>query len=482
MNLEEVLNLIKSRTRIVLQDRSGELNGPGFYDNVMKTSKHLSSIGVKKGSLVYLRLNNDIGSILTLFSAWNCGAVVFIGNPYLPLENVISSIEKFSIQFLLGDAPIIKGVIATSRSVVTPIQFAYKNIIIVGAKFSGESRSLSEIASSFSDAAVAIFSSGTTGEPKAILHSLKSIFENAKAHTRSIHLSENDTTGCALPIFFSYGLVANLLGSLIHGSRVILKNNISSIIDGWLTENQVNVVGLTPYLAKNIRSPAKSIRTLTIGGDVLYGESAKKIISNFRDTCIYGTYGLTEAGPRVATCLLNDVLFSEHATAPLGGAIDCCDYYLDSTTISQAGELVVKSTTAMLGYIYGFNKPAYIQLDDIIFTGDVFRRDSENNLFFLSREKDLIIQGGEKIFPAAVEALIEKINGVADVRVFGIDDSERGQIAVANIQTFGGLTEEDVRRSLMKNMSANTIPKIIKIVEKIERSITGKKARHPVVA
>lgn len=482
MNIEDMLNQIKSRNRIVIQDKYCEMNGPDFYDSIMSVSKHLASLGVQKGSLLYLRLSNDISSIATLFAAWNSGAVVFIGNPYLPLENVINSINKFSIQFLICDAPISRGIQATGDNEVEPIQFSYRNINITGLEFRRERRSLTEISTNFSEASVAIFSSGTTGEPKAILHSLSSILENAKAHTKSIHQLEDDITGCALPIFFSYGLVANLLGSLILGSRVILKNNISSVIDGWLLENKISVVGLTPYLAKNIQSPSKSIRTITIGGDALYSDTAKKILTTFHKANIYGTYGLTEAGPRVATCLLNEVSLFENVTAPLGKPIDCCEYYLDNNTQIHAGELIVRSNTAMLGYIYGFDKPAHIQHDNIIFTGDVFSRDQENNLFFLSRKKDLIVQSGEKIFPAAVEALIAKINGVADVRVFGVADDDRGQIAVANIQTYGDLTEDDIRRSLMKKMPANTIPKIIKIVEKIERSITGKKVRQPVVA
>lgn len=482
MNIDDILNLIKSRERAVIQDKSGEINGPEFYESTMKISEHLTSAGVHKGSLLYLRLSNDINSILTLFAAWNSGAVVFIGNPYLPLENVIDSVGKFSIQFLLGDAPIIKGIQATEYIDATPIPFSCNNITITGLELKKEIRSLTEISNTFSEASVAIFSSGTTGEPKAILHSLNSILANARAHTKSIHQLEDDIAGCALPIFFSYGLVANLLGSLILGSRVVLKNNISSLIDGWLIENKINVVGLTPYLAKNIQSPSKFIRTITIGGDALYSDAAKKILSTFHKANIYGTYGLTEAGPRVATCLLNEDSFFENVTAPLGKPIDCCEYYLDKNTPVYAGELIVKSNTAMLGYVYGFDKPAYIQHDDIILTGDIFSRDKENNLTFLSRKKDLIVQSGEKIFPAAVEALIAKISGVADVRVFGVDDKDRGQIAVANIQTYGDLTEEDIRRGLMKNMSANTIPKIIRIVEKIERSITGKKVRHPVVA
>ena len=483
MNIDILLNTLHKTSKVVVSDKNRELSGFELVTEVMLKAEILRQNGVGKGTPVMVRVANDVQSVIAILASWSLDSLVFIGSPFMPLDNVVRTIKKFSIHHLIADIPTTKGVAIQMSGNSHGFDLDSRSGALAGLVFPQHAIRISDVSPAFRDANVAIFSSGTTGEPKAILNTFDNISENAKFHSESIGLNASDVVGCALPIFFSYGLVANLLGALVSGAKIVLQN-ISQLNDAWLSDNKITVMGLTPYLAKESTITAPGLRVLTIGGDALHSGAAMQIRDKFPSCQIFGTYGLTEAGPRVSTWEFSAKDIEHTLVTPLGKPIGSSRFEIEPDRPgSTHGELLVTSTTAMIGYYFGLDAPVQYELlnGKTIRTGDVFRKDGEN-YYFAGRSKEILVQGGEKIFPATIESIIAGIDGVYDVRILGKKDSARGEIAVANIQARDGITIGDIRKVLLSHISPNTIPKEFNFVQKIERTETGKKMRSQVAA
>lgn len=480
MHFEVFFSTLARRADVAIADRQGALSGFDLAHEVTARAAELARQGVGVTTPVLVRVSNDINSVISLLAVWSLDALAFVGNPFTPVEEVARTVDRFGISHVLGDAPSVKAIHAMSGGASVLFDATVADRQALGVRFPAQAHRFLAVAQDLGHANVAIFSSGTTGEPKAILNTFDRISQNACAHARSIGLHAGDVIGCVLPIFFSYGLVANLIGGLVSGAKVVLQNQIASMPQDWLEQHQVSVVGLTPFLTKNLGADVAScLRTITIGGDVLHAPVAAALHNRLAHLRIYSTYGLTEAGPRVATWrVCADALHSE-LVVPLGSPIDCCEFDIAvHDAASNVGELIVRTHTHMLGYLHGLHSshPFQPQLGDVVHTGDLFQR-VDGRLHFMGRQKDVIVQAGEKIFPAAIESIIAGIDGVHDVRVMAEADQDRGEVAVANIQSDAHISLSDVRKVLLRHMPPNTIPKVINFVDRIERTETGKKKR-----
>lgn len=480
MHFDAFFSSLARRADVALADRHGELSGFELAHEVTVRAAALSRRGVGVTTPVLIRVSNDINSVISLLAVWSLDALAFVGNPFTPVEEVVRTVDRFGISHVLGDAPSIKAIHAMSGGASSLFDACVGARQAIGVCFPAQAERFLAVAGAMGHANVAIFSSGTTGEPKAILNTFDRISQNACAHARSIDLHAGDVIGCVLPIFFSYGLVANLIGGLVSGAKVVLQNQIASMPHAWLDQHQVSVIGLTPFLTRNLGPDVAScLRTITIGGDVLHAPVAAALHDRLPHLSIYSTYGLTEAGPRVATWRVCADALDAELVVPLGAPIDCCEFDIAvHDAASNVGELIVRTHTHMLGYLHGLNSPQPFQpqLGDVVHTGDLFQK-VDGRLHFMGRQKDVIVQAGEKIFPAAIESIIAGIDGVHDVRVMAAADQDRGEVAVANIQSDAHISLSDVRKVLLKHMPPNTIPKVINFVERIERTETGKKKR-----
>ena len=281
-----------------------------------------------------------------------------------------------------------------------------------------------------------------------------------------------------LPIYYSYGLVANLISSLVRGSKFIFQARSSQLDPLWANENKVSVLALTPYFGQRMDVKIPTLRMLTFGGDALSSEAANELKSKFVGCELYSTYGLTEAGPRVASWRFDHQDIPSGLIVPLGEPLDGCELELlsHSNDLAGLGELVVKTSTHTLGYFYGVGRGVEIPdwPEGKVYTGDLFIKTKEH-FYFVSRDKEMIVQNGEKLFPPVIESIIRHIEGVIDVRVEGVFDKDKGQIARAMIHADREIPVSKLRRSLLKELPHASIPAEFAFVDFIERSATGKK-------
>jgi acyl-CoA synthetase (AMP-forming)/AMP-acid ligase II len=154
---------------------------------------------------------------------------------------------------------------------------------------------------------VLLMTSGTSGSATGCLHRVDALLRNAARHAASIGLRSGDTVGVNLPIYYSFALVAQVLGSLVTGARLVIDGppfTVGRYAESMLGE-QVTVSSLTPILVRSIVAAGgalpRPLRTLTVGGQRLAPDLVARLLDRNPGTSLYLTYGLTEAGPRVST-------------------------------------------------------------------------------------------------------------------------------------------------------------------------------------
>ena len=475
-----LLSDLKARKDTVLTDQRRSVDGPALAGEIEQLSAVLSRMGLSAGHAALIRMTNSVDAVVALLATLRCGAVAYIGNPYDPAERVVDTVTQFVPHFMLSDMS--SALLTQARMGHHGAEvFSLEVETLCAVRFSVNARPLTDRFASLHDAGLAIFSSGTTGEPKAIMHALFSVFANARLHAEAIGLRPGDVVGCVLPVYFSYGLVANLLASLLTGASVAIHEKSATISGQWLEQQRVSVLGLTPFFAEHLDTCSPFLRLMTFGGDALTARTALSIMDRYPHCEHYATYGLTEAGPRVATWRLERGLFERHDIAPLGRPLRGVLLELRDADgrPTDHGELVVSTPTRMLGYVHGVERGHHMPdwPADEVHTGDIYQR-IDGEIFFAGRMKEIIVQSGEKIYPLAIELVIQSIAGVVDVRVDAASDPRKGQVARALIHADASVTPRVVRKALLQRFSSASLPEQIEFVESIPRSHTGKKVRR----
>lgn len=288
---------------------------------------------------------------------------------------------------------------------------------------------------------VAIASSGTTGLPKIVVHRGQSVLDNGRLHAATVGLGAGDRFLLALPCHFSFGLVAGLLAPLlVHADIVLAEQPISP--RAWLAAvetHHITLFSATPSLVRRLAAldgfPV-GLRTITIGGDEVALDDLARLRSVFNGD-IHLTYGLSEAGPRVFTQSLPAGQPISAAQLHVGRALPGIETRLLQAAPDgdgETGELALLTPTAMLGRWDGQR----LLRDDFegpwLKTGDLFHRNAQGELKFLSRKKEVIVVGGEKIGAAMIRRTLLEHPAIEAARVWAEDHAELGAVPVAAVR------------------------------------------------
>lgn len=309
---------------------------------------------------------------------------------------------------------------------------------------------------------IGLLSSGSTGAPKVICHAMERMLLNAQRHVQAIGVYGDDTVAMSLPLGFSSGLVAGLFGTLLAGADGILVDPLRVNLNRVLAELPPSVCMGTPatVLSGFDAQVLSGLRRLTIGGDVLHPNLARRLVDAMPNGRVFATYGLTEAGPRVASRALDTCMLNRFGAVPLGQPLDGVSLYLQPDDGDpNLGELVVETPTAMLRYL-GDEAGTQAVLDGCglrLRTGDMFKR-RDGELFFIGRKKRIIVRGGENIYPAAIENAILRVAAIDDAWVVAQSHAQLGEVPVAYLRAQQPVDLDTLTRELRRHLPRSHIP------------------------
>lgn len=333
-----------------------------------------------------------------------------------------------------------------------------------------------------------IFTSGTSGRPKGAMLTFANHLWSATASAFHLGTQPGDRWLSCLPLYHVGGL-AVLFRSCLYGTTAVLQDGFNvTAVNHSLDRQQITMVSLVPTMlyrllaARNERSWPAALRLVLLGGAAAPADLIQQCAA--RGIPVATTYGLTEAASQVATMRPNEVARKPGSVGkPLlfttvsivgddGRELPPGDY----------GEIVVAGPTVMIGY-YGDETTTAVALrDGRLYTGDIGYLDDDGDLWLVQRRSDLIISGGENVYPAEVEAVLRRHPAVAAVCVVGVADPEWGQRVAAAVVRRPGTTAtaEELIAFSRQHLAGYKLPREIRFAADLPQTGSGKIQRHGV--
>ena len=338
------------------------------------------------------------------------------------------------------------------------------------------------------DDAAIYFSSGTTGFPKAILHNHESLMHAARVEQNHHGQTKDDVFLCIPPLYHT-GAKIHWFGSLISGGKaVLLKGTKPEYILDAVFREQCTIVWLLVPWAQDILEALDSgriklsdykldqWRLMHIGAQPVPPSLIKKWKEYFPNHKYDTNYGLSESiGPGCVHLGVDNIdKVGAIGKAGYGWEVKIVDPDGNTVKRGEVGELCVKGPGVMTCYYHDEKATAEVLKDGWLFTGDMAQEDEDGFIFLVDRKKDVIISGGENLYPVQIEDFIRTHSGVHDVAVIGLPDKRLGEIACAIIEPKEGvtLTEDDIN-TLCQALPRYKRPRKI-IFADIPRNPTGK--------
>jgi fatty-acyl-CoA synthase len=327
-----------------------------------------------------------------------------------------------------------------------------------------------------------ILTSGTTGTPKGASRSQPKSLDPAAALLAMIPLKAREKTMIAAPMFHSWGFVHFTLGMALSSTLVLNRKFDPEATLSLTAQHECTALVVVPVMLQRIldldeevlgRYDLSALRVVPVSGSALPGPLATKWMDLFGDT-IYNLYGSTEVA--WATIATPADLRAAPGTAgrpPYGTVVKLYDDDGNPVEPGETGRIFVGNDMQFEGYTGGGDKDV---IDGLMSSGDVGHFDEDGLLFVDGRDDDMIVSGGENVFPAEVEDLLSGHESVAEVAVFGVDDEKFGQRLKAVVVTRdgGSLSEDDVKQYVKSNLAGYKVPRDVEFVDELPRTSTGK--------
>jgi fatty-acyl-CoA synthase len=327
-----------------------------------------------------------------------------------------------------------------------------------------------------------ILTSGTTGTPKGANRPAPSSMGPMAALLSAIPLRARETTVIAAPLFHAWGFAHVLLATALS-STIVLRRRFDPLeIVRAVSDHRADVLVVVPVMLQRMleadaeqrrRLDTSSLRVIAVSGSALPGPLANRVMDAFGEA-LYNLYGSTEVA--WATVAGPSDLRSAPGTAgrpPRGTVVKILDEHGGELSTGASGRIFVGSEMLFEGYTGGGDKD---RRGGLMATGDVGHFDAGGRLFVDGRDDDMIVSGGENVFPGEVEDLLAGMAGIREVAVVGVADDEFGQRlrAVVSLEPGAELSEAQLQDHVRTHLARYKVPREVVFVDQLPRNATGK--------
>src|SRR3954451_15811309 len=327
-----------------------------------------------------------------------------------------------------------------------------------------------------------ILTSGTTGTPKGAQRSQPEGLSSIAALLSKIPRRYGETVMIAAPLFHSWGFLHFLLSLPTAATMVLRPKFDPEDTLQAIAEHRARVLAVVPVMMQRIlalpddvkrRYDLSSLEVTAASGSALPGELATTWMDQFGDN-LYNLYGSTEVA--WATVATPEDMRAAPGTAgrpPRGTVIRIVDEDDNDVEPGETGRIFVGNEMRFEGYTGGGAKDL---IDGLMATGDVGRMDEAGRLFVEGRDDEMIVSGGENVFPKEVEDLISRYPGVAEVAAIGVEDEQFGQRLKAFVVVDGKKkpSEDQIKKHVKSNLARYKVPREVEFLDELPRNATGK--------
>ncbi|MBE5922038.1 MAG: acyl--CoA ligase [Lachnospiraceae bacterium] len=471
-----------------------EITWQVFDEKANRFANLLVSRGIQKGDKVGILLMNCLEWLPIYFGILKTGALAVPLNFRYDSAEIKYCVELADVDVLIfgpefiGRVEAIADVISKGRILFylggNCPSFAddYDHLTAnCSSKF--EKRNLTD-----DDDAAIYFSSGTTGFPKAILHKHRSLMHSCKVEQNHHQQTKDDVFLCIPPLYHT-GAKMHWFGSLLSGSKAVLLKGAKpkTILEAVSMEKCTIVWLLVPWAQDLLESLDNGTlkkedyqldqwRLMHIGAQPVPQSLIKHWLEYFPNHKYDTNYGLSESiGPGCVHLGMNNIHKVGAIGVPgYGWEVKIVDENKNTVKRGEVGELAVKGPGVMTCYYKDAKATNEVLSDGWLFTGDMAEEDEDGFIFLVDRKKDVIISGGENLYPVQIENFLSKHPKIKDVAVIGLPDKRLGEIAAAIIELFSGMecTEDEINQFCMELPRYKRPRKII--FADVPRNATGK--------
>ena len=516
--LRETVSRHGPRDAAVFPDQNRRLTYYDFDREIDALATGLLALGLNKGDRVGIWSPNRYEWVLTQFATARIGLILVNINPAYRLSELEYALNKVQCKALVlaesfknshylemvkelapelancepgqlnaSKLPSLKIVISMSDTAPSGM-FGFQQVAKLGGP--AQQLRLETITSTLNpDDAINIqFTSGTTGSPKGATLSHYNIINNARYVTDRINLTEMDSLCIPVPLYHCFGMVMGALGCVSKGATMVFPSqgfDPEETLQALASERCTALYGVpTMFVAmlqkmENHQYDLTALRTGIMAGAPCPIDIMERVINEMNMTEVTICYGMTETSPVSFQSFVDDPV--EKRCSTVGRIhphveVKIIDQEGAIVPVGTSGQLCTRGYSVMKGYWGDEERTNESIIDGWMLTGDLAVIDSEGFCDIVGRVKDMIIRGGENIYPREIEDFLFRHPDISEAQVFGIPDEKFGEEVCAWLVAVPNKTvsEEAIRSFCEGQIAHYKIPKYIKVVKELPMTITGK--------
>jgi fatty-acyl-CoA synthase len=500
-NLAKAVQRFGDREALVDVASGRRLTYADLDAEVEKVARGLMARGVAKGDRVGIWAPNTVEWFLVQYATARIGAI---------LVNINPAYRTHELGYVLGQAGVatlvsapsfrssdyramvdeVRGDLPTLRDVVYLGEESWHGLLADGAAL--DDAAVAERAASlgFDDAINIQYTSGTTGFPKGATLSHHNILNNGYMVGEICGYTEHDRICVPVPFYHCFGMVMGNLASTSHGACVVIPApgfDPAATLAAVQAERCTSLYGVpTMFIAELALADfadydLTSLRTGIMAGSPCPVEVMKRVIGDMHMEGVTICYGMTETSPVSTQTREDDSL--DRRVSTVGRVHPHLEVkVVDPLTrlpvpVGEPGELCTRGYSVMIGYWDEPEKTAEVLRNGWMHTGDLATLDAEGYVNIVGRIKDMVIRGGENVYPREVEEFLYSHPDIVDVQVIGVPDEKYGEELMACVRLREGaepLTIEALRAFCAGKLAHYKVPRYVRIVEDFPMTVTGK--------
>lgn len=448
-------------------------------------ARQLLSLGIKEGQYVGVLASNSIDVAILFHALQYIGAIMVPLNIRLTNEELQWQLRDCHAEWLLFDKSHTDVAYELQQSVsdINYQSFAGLNEVEPSEEFQLKETVDLQMTQTI------IYTSGTTGFPKGVQLSYGNHWWSAVSSALNLGLDHHDKWLVCVPLFHVSGLSV-LVKSVTYGMPIELYSKFDAdTVNQAIMQHKVTMISVVSTMLKQLledlgekRYPS-SFRCMLLGG----GPAPKVLLDQCKEKHIpiYQSYGMTETASQIVT------LSPEYMLSKLGSAgktLFPAQLKIvkegQEVGANEPGEIVVAGPTVTSGYLNNEEATKKTMKSGWLYSGDIGYLDDEGFLYVLDRRKDLIISGGENVYPAEIESVLLKYEAVDDAGVVGIEDDKWGQVPVAFVKIKSGYSFEQkmIKEFCLVFLARYKVPKYIYQIDELPRNASKKLLRRKLLA
>jgi len=460
-----------------IADERQELGNARFLETVTAVAALLADAGLGPGGVLAIMLPNRVELVTSMFAAWRLGAAVTPVNPALTGQEARYQIDDAGARVVVAD-PASAAKLAGGGYLIIPV---------ADVTAPAPAREPVPVQAGPGTLALLIYTSGTTGRPKGVMLDHANVLATAELIVSWFEMTEETRSLLVLPLFHVNGVMVSVVSPLLAGGSTFIAERFDAVTF-WATVERARPTffsAVPTIYALLVSRPGgqadtKNLRYVICGAAPMPPDLISEFEQRFGVPVVEG-YGLSEC---TVVCTANPVHGMRKAGS-VGLALPGVEVGVvgpDGQLLpdGQAGEVIIRGPNVMRGYLGRPAETAQVLREGWLHTGDVGRFDDDGYLTLVDRVKDMIIRGGENIYPKEIEDVLYTHPAVLEAAVIGRPDAVFGEQPVAFVALRPGRSAapDDLIEHCRASLARYKLPREVRIVEALPKNAVGKIARN----